>query len=587
MAWLLLGAAVPAQEAARRSSFGVYEGYSPILYDGYQRQSQYVPVRDGTRLAVDIYRPTRAGQVETTPLPVVWTFTPYNRATRGADGRVIPSDASQLSLVRYGYVIAIADVRGKGASFGTRNGPADANETSDAHDINEWLAKQPFSSGSTGMLGCSYYAATALQTVRSGAPSLKAAFVGTTMFDQYGTFAQGGVTSEGLLDDSVSADSVSEVDADTDRSLVKQALANRDRNTPTGRFFASTPFRDDVNPFTRSRWWEVASFYPYVDQVRPDVGLYIYGGYHDLYADQTIYKYLTVKTPKKLAFGDWTHCESAGFRLDLERLRFFDHWLKGIENGVMNEKPVHVYVSRAQDGTEWRALDAWLRGRRTRYYLGAREEGTTSPQARGAQVPLHDGLLTPELPSRPMQATIPPDVPASPVVVYGTVRAGVDPYSATFTLAPGAFREIIGSPSVRLWVSSPATDADVYVYLEHVNRMGGAQVIARGVLRASHRRTGPAPYDTDGTPWQTHRRADAQPLEPGRPVALDIALSPTAYTWRPGDLLRLAVTTRRPGAGPAPAPLTLISDAGHVSWLEVPETDTREAAVHPDLAVRR
>lgn len=118
------------------------------------------------------------------------------------------------------------------------------------------------------------------------------------------------------------------------------------------------------------------------------MGLYIYGGYHDLYADQTIYKYLSVKTPKKLAYGDWTHCESAGFRLDLERLRFFDYWLKGVQNGVMEEKPVHVYVSRAQDGTEWRALDEWPRGARTRYYLGAREPATTSPQARGAQVPL-------------------------------------------------------------------------------------------------------------------------------------------------------------------------------------------------------
>lgn len=186
-----------------------------------------------------------------------------------------------------------------------------------------------------------------------------------------------------------------------------------------------------------------------------------------------------------------------------------------------------------------------------------------------------------------MQVTIPPDVPASPVVIYGTVRAGIDPHSATFTLPAGAFREIIGSPSVRLWVSSSTDDADVYVYLEHVNRMGGAQVIARGALRASHRRTGTAPYETDGTPWQPHRRADAQPLEPGKPVALDIALSPTAYTYRPGDLLRLAVTTRRPGAGPAAAALTVISDAEHPSWLEVPDTDTRDAALDPGLTVRR
>lgn len=566
------------------SGFGVYQGYSQASYNGHQRTSEYVTARDGTRLAIDIYRPTKDGKVVDSPLPVVWTFTPYNRATRTPSGDVDASDASQLSLVSQGYVVAIADVRGKGASFGVRNGPADANETNDAYDVTEWLAAQPWSTGKIGMTGCSYFGATALQAVRSGAPHLKAAVVGTTMFDQYGTFAQGGITSEGLYDDSVSPQSVSEVDADKSRKLVGEALALHAKNTPTGRFFASTPFRDDINPYTKTRWWEVGSFYPYLDKVRSDVGLYLYGGYNDVYADQTILKYNNLHGHKKLAFGDWIHCETPGFRMDIERLRFFDHWLKGIANGVMTEPPVHVMVSRAQDGTEWRALDSWPNAPRERFFLSTANTGKA--RTRGAQEAYFAGglLATPPQP-KAAPVTLANLPAAQPLMIYGTVRGSVDPYSATFTLPEQSeWREMIGAPVAHLWISSTAPDADVYVYLEHVNMMGGAQVIARGSLRASHRKLGAAPYDTGGLPWQTHRRADVQPLQPGQPVELDIALSPAAYTFRPGDLVRLAVTTREPGGGKAQAPVTLYSDAEHASWLELPETDTRDKAINPDLA---
>src|SRR5690606_23878992 len=139
-------------------------------------------------------------------------------------------------------------------------------------------------------------------------------------------------------------------------------------------------------------------------------------------------------------------------------------------------------------------------------------------------------------------------VPAQlPHVYYGLPRTGVDPYSATFTLpAQEDWREIIGSSSVRLWVSAEQADADIYVYLESADVMGGTEIIARGSLRVSHRKTGTAPYTVDGFRWRSHARAYHQPLTSNAPVAIDIALTPPAVTLRPGDLLRLAVTTRPP-----------------------------------------
>jgi putative CocE/NonD family hydrolase len=576
-----------AQAAEPVSRFGAYEGYSEVKYDGYQRTSEYVTVRDGTRLAIDIYRPTLKGQVATERLPVVWSFTPYNRATRDAEGRITPSNAAQLSLIPYGYIVAIADVRGKGASFGVRKGPADSNEMSDAGDLIDWLAKQPYTNGNIGMMGCSYFGFTALQGAFSGSPHLKAVFVGTTAFDQYGTFAAGGIPSEGLLDDVVPADVVVEVDADKDRKLVLQALKEHEKNTPTGKFFASTPFRDDVNPFTGTRWWEAASVYSNLSKVRPDVGFYIYGGYYDLYADQTVIKYNNLRNPKKLAFGNWPHCEAPGFRLDRERLRFFDYWLKGIQNNVMSEPPVHVYVTRAKDGTEWRSLPEWPKPKSvSRFFLSSAKYSAGPGVARGRESAVAAGMLQTAAPPKgtpPVEIRDLPDV--DPLVIYGTARANVDTYSATFTLPPQQVnREIIGSPVARLWISTPATDADIHVYLEAVNRMGGAEIISRGVLRASRRATGEPPYDMGGLPWQTHRRADAKPLKPNEMVALDIALSPTAYTIRPGDLLRLAVTTRPPfGKSDMQPPLVRVhSTDEHPSYIEIPEVDTQALALDPD-----
>ncbi|HQS69748.1 MAG TPA: CocE/NonD family hydrolase, partial [Novosphingobium sp.] len=112
-------------------------------YPDVVRTSSYVPVRDGTRLAVNVYRPARDGVAETAPLPVIFSFTPYRARFTDKDGKVEDmalSDRLALrSLIRAGYVVATADIRGKGASFGHRRGFQDRTEAQDGHDLVEWL----------------------------------------------------------------------------------------------------------------------------------------------------------------------------------------------------------------------------------------------------------------------------------------------------------------------------------------------------------------------------------------------------------------------------------------------------------------
>ncbi|MBN1221681.1 MAG: CocE/NonD family hydrolase, partial [Candidatus Aminicenantes bacterium] len=142
----ILLAYLPAQEqtAEKVSKFGEYKGYSAAKYDSSVRYSQYLPMRDGVKLAIDIVRPAREGKVHEEPLPVIWQHTRYRRAVI-VDGKVrhLGDSALNKPLIDHGYVMASADVRGSGASFGSWNGIFSKEETQDAYEITEWLASQP------------------------------------------------------------------------------------------------------------------------------------------------------------------------------------------------------------------------------------------------------------------------------------------------------------------------------------------------------------------------------------------------------------------------------------------------------------
>ena len=130
----------------------------PPAYDGWVRKSQYVTVRDGTRLALDLYLPTSHG-VAAGPLPVLLKATPYRRVPYrdGKYGTEVDNlkGLPRMALER-GYVIAVLDVRGHGASFGEgRMYSATEREVFDLHDVIQWIAAQPQTTGKIGMYGCS------------------------------------------------------------------------------------------------------------------------------------------------------------------------------------------------------------------------------------------------------------------------------------------------------------------------------------------------------------------------------------------------------------------------------------------------
>ncbi len=178
LAALLGGAAAPTGTETRVSRFGEYRGYSQATYDGWKRTSFYIPARDGTRLAVDLFLPTREGRLAAEPLPVIWTAHRYQRAVKeeGKVYTILDTFPWLTEIMRHGYVVAAVDVRGSGASFGTFGGIFNRRETEDSYDVTEWLGIQPWSTGKVGMYGRSYLAITEYLAAGKAPPHLAAIF---------------------------------------------------------------------------------------------------------------------------------------------------------------------------------------------------------------------------------------------------------------------------------------------------------------------------------------------------------------------------------------------------------------------------
>ena len=176
----------------RLSQPGNYKGYSQPLYHQRSSSSQYIPMRDGTKLAALILRPAQDGEPVSIPLPVIWTHERYHR-------EALLHWPWLQTVLKYGYVIVSVDVRGSGASFGNFQGPISPEETRDAYDITEWLAVQPWSDGNIGMHGRSYKGLNQYLAASTAPPHLKAIFPEMAEFDHYSFFYPGGVYREDFI----------------------------------------------------------------------------------------------------------------------------------------------------------------------------------------------------------------------------------------------------------------------------------------------------------------------------------------------------------------------------------------------------
>jgi putative CocE/NonD family hydrolase len=605
------------------SEFGVYRGYMPQTYDGYQRVSDYMTLSDGTRVAYDLILPTKNGVPADKPLPVLFKYTPYMRAWTVYDksGKSNVAELEALawyeegflrlrswlvpngnildpmwrtkwlgSLVKSGYGVVVAERPGTGASFGQYDA-SNAAMAREADDILNWIAAQAWCDGNIGMYGDSVQGQVQLAAASTGNPHLKALFVESTWMDVYQSFMYPGgiydksfgdfyVWSQKLLDSAM----ITPVDRDTDGALLAQARAERRSGMTAvklGTSLAAYPFKDSLTS-SGKRYWDNAALYPLLDRInQAGVPVYLINGWYDPLARENFLIYANLTAPKRMLVraADHSQADDPGGDVDYaaEAQRWFDTWLKGVDNGIMQEPPIHYYLQGAgHSQAAWQVADVWppQDGAMTRYYFGA----GAAPRA---------GALVPTSPAAGEAAdaytvdyTTTTGLKARWTAVnwaheYPNMRAN-DAKALTYTTPPlEAAAQIVGHPVVHLWLSTDASDLDVFAYLEEVDGSGNSTYITEGMLRASHRVTAPAPYENLGLPYRNHFQSEVEPLPAGEPVELVFDLLPTAYRFGAGKQLRVTVAFAdadnfdTPVLSPAPA-LQLLRSGKQASYVEVP-----------------
>jgi putative CocE/NonD family hydrolase len=479
-----------------------------------------VPMRDGTRLRANVFRPAGGGRH-----PVLLSRLPYGKDLPLANLVLDPVQAT-----RRGYAVVVQDTRGRFLSEGDFD--PYRTEDVDGYDTVEWTAAQPWSDGSVGMYGASYFGQTQWAAAKLQPPSLKAIAPNITWSEPVdGTLSRGGALEFGLAvswgllmalnhlmrkhaaDRAAMGRSIQELIADYDRLAATSywELPVRDF-APLSRHEAPNRINLSLDAIADPALAE----HMRVRHELVKVPSYNAGGWYDIFLQGTIDNFNAMRrlgVPSKLLIGPWSHGANAnpvgevnfGFgaqaafvdlRMDYQtmQLRWFDHWLKGVDTGILAEPPVKIFVmgiNRWRDEQEFplaRAVEerAFLHqgGHLDRTAPSSAEKPDEFDYDPAHPVPTRGGalLLTPEFRSGPHDQR--PIEERPDVLVYSSEPLGRDV-------------EVTGPVKVTLFASSSAPSTDFVARLCDVDPDGRSINLTDGIRRVNSTPGTPAEHVID------------------------------------------------------------------------------------------
>ncbi|QEX20390.1 hydrolase [Hypericibacter adhaerens] len=521
-------------------------------------ETMWIPMSDGTRLAARVWMPEEA---ERQKLPAILEYIPYRRR----DGTRDWDDLSHPYLAAHGYVCVRLDIRGTGDSEGVIRDEYLKQEQDDAVDAIAWLAQQPWCNGNVGMMGISWGGFNSLQVAARRPPALKAIITYCSTDDRYADdmHYMGGAHITGNLEWGSTFFSI--MGRSPDPLIVGEGW----RRMWLERLEAMTPvFGTWLTHQRRDEYWKHGSVGEDIGRIQCPV--MAVGGWADGYTN-TVFRLLkTLKVPAQGIVGPWGHkyghvgVPGPAIGYLTESLRWWDHWLKGKDTGIMQEPMLRAYV---QDSVapashyetrpgRWVSEPSWPSANIVPQTLhlndaGLRQNGTlgaaagkpaplaiASPQTTGSAggewCPYGLGGLGPELPLD---------------------QRGDDANSLVFDGEPlAAPLEILGAPVVTLTLASDQPVATAVLRLNDVAPDGQVTRVTYGLLNLTHRESHAAPT----------------PLAPGKSYQIRIPLNDIGHRFAAGHRVRVAISTAYwPILWPAPKAATLTIAAGS-STLSLP-----------------
>jgi uncharacterized protein len=495
----------------------------------------FITMADGVRLAATLYQPDGEG-----PWPAILEALPYRKDDLTASYRT-----EYVRLSEAGYVVCRVDVRGTGTSEGVAEDEYPEIEQRDMNEVIAWLASQDWCTGNVGMYGTSYSGFNSIQVAMTRPPALKAIIPIYASDDRYADdvhYFGGALKALDLVDYPTymtglnALPPVPSLYGDGWRAAWQQRV-------------------HDNEPWV-IRWLEEQTFGPYWQHgsLRPDYGAIqaatmIVAGWADGYTNNSLRTMAALTCPRRLIVGPWAHASTEtslpGPNVDLtpEMLRWWDRWLKGIDNGIDREPAILLFARRSTKPQpdlkevrgEWRYEPGW-------------------PLDRGTEVPMPFGnaIAVGRSSSDPDELEVRGDVGWTAwISCAGHLPFGQpqdqrpdEAWSDVYEWPPLSEElEILGHPRVEVTVTSSAPVAFLSAKLCDVFPDGTSALVTRGLLNLAHRES----------------REGPSPLEPGRPYRAEMELEVTSWIFEPGHRIRLDLAgSDWPNAWPPPAaaPLT-------------------------------
>lgn len=505
-------------------------------------------MRDGVTLYADVYLPAEPGEY-----PTIVSRTPYGVQRPGSHERFI-------KFAQHGYAVVFQDVRGRYESEGVWE--PFRNEAEDGYDTIEWAAAQPWSDGKVATQGGSYLGHNQWAAASQNPPSLVAAFPAVASTNIYANWiTMGGafrlafnygwgvvrMPNRIMLPQFWHTEDYTPEELKYENVLMHLPLRNGDLKSAG---YEVQHYRDWVEHESFDEYWQAIDDESRFDQVA--IPTYSFGGWFDIFVMGTINGYIGManhggteeaREGARLIIGPWGHgaSESVGdFDFTSEayidqfetELRFYDYHLKGVDNGLDEEKPVKLFYMGAN---KWRSEDDYpIPGTEYRSVYLSSEDGANSVRGDGTLTfnePNDNGIdIYRYDPLNPVPTLGGNNCCGAPTVAGPRDQRPLERREDVLVYTSGYLEEpltIAGPINVKLFAATDGPDTDWMIKLTDVHPDGTSRPISEGILRAKYR---------EGLD-------DPKLLTPGQVYEFDIEMTGTANVFKPGHRIRVTITS--------------------------------------------